>query len=136
MVSDVVVLDSGPLGLASNPNRSPLNRACSQWLKDLAAAGTLIVVPEIIDYELRRELLRGGKQSGVERLDQLIRDVDYLAINSRAMRRAAEHWAAARQAGQPTAADDTIDIDMILIAQVETAGYDDAVVATTNVSHL
>jgi hypothetical protein len=42
----------------------------------------------------------------------------------------------ARQQGQPTAADDTIDVDMILIAQALTLGVADVVIATTNVGHL
>lgn len=51
------------------------------------------------------------------------------------MRRAADLWAVARQTGQPTAADDNIDADMILCAQALGVGPG-AVIATTNVGHL
>jgi hypothetical protein len=49
---------------------------------------------------------------------------------------AAQLWAQARQQGQPTAGDKTIDGDMILVAQAMTLGVSDVVIATTNVGHL
>lgn len=52
------------------------------------------------------------------------------------MRQAAALWAQARQQGQPTAGDKTIDADMILIAQAQTLASSDVVIATTNVGHL
>ncbi len=36
----------------------------------------------------------------------------------------------------PTAADNTIDADMILVAQAETCGLPDLVIATSNVDHI
>jgi predicted nucleic acid-binding protein len=102
----------------------------------LIAAGVRVVIPEITDYELRRELLRAGKVASVRRLDALAQATEYLPINTTAMRRAAELWALARQQGQPTAADNTIDADMILAAQALTLGAPQVVVATSNVGHL
>lgn len=52
------------------------------------------------------------------------------------MRQAARLWAHARQQGQPTAGDKTIDGDMILVAQAVTLAMSDVVIATTNVGHL
>jgi hypothetical protein len=53
------------------------------------------------------------------------------------MRRAAEFWANARNAGLPTAPDHALDGDVILAAQVAiSAAAQDSVVATTNVKHL
>jgi len=52
------------------------------------------------------------------------------------MRMAARFWAEARQQGQPTADDKTIDADVILAAQASTLQASDVVVATTNVGHL
>jgi hypothetical protein len=52
------------------------------------------------------------------------------------MRRAAELWAQARCQGQPTAADNTIDADVILAARALTLGAPNVVIATTNVGHL
>lgn len=51
---------------------------------------------------------------------------------------AAELWAQARQRGKPTADRHALDVDVILAAQVLTAGFQPGnfVVATTNLSHL
>jgi hypothetical protein len=62
--------------------------------------------------------------------------MEYLPITTAAMRQAALFWAQARQQGQPTAGDKTIDGDMILVAQAVTLGVSDVVIATTNVGHL
>ena len=41
------------------------------WLAGLISAGIEVRVPEIADYEVRRELLRVGSTRGIERLDEL-----------------------------------------------------------------
>ena len=94
------------------------------------------MIPEIADYEVRRELLRANKVKGLSRLDDLARFLEYLPLTTIAMRQAAQLWAQARQQGQPTAGDKTIDGDMILVAQVMTLAISDTVIATTNVGHL
>lgn len=134
-MSQVVLLDAGPLGLVTNPRRSPQSAACAAWLQSLVTAGVRVVIPEIADYEVRRELLRANKTAGVERLDALADLLEYLPITTAAMRQAAAFWATARQQGQPTAGDQTIDGDMILAAQGVTLGAG-FVIATTNVGHL
>ena len=65
MVTRVVLLDAGPLGLITNPKRSPVSTACAVWVQSLASAGCRMVVPEIADYEVRRELLRANKTAGI-----------------------------------------------------------------------
>lgn len=132
----VVLLDAGPLGLVSNPRRSPQGIACSQWLQGLVASDTRVVVPEIADYEVRRELLRANRAPVIARLDALADLLEYLPITTTAMRQAALIWARARQQGQPIASDRTIDGDVILAAQATTLGVADVVIATTNVGHL
>jgi len=57
-----VLLDSGPLGLVTAPPRVVDARACSRWLAGLIGAGARVVIPEITDYELRRELVRFVRQ--------------------------------------------------------------------------
>lgn len=136
MVSRAVLLDAGPLGLVTNPRRSPISTACAQWLQTLVTAGARVVIPEIADYEVRRELLRAGKVAGVGQLDALAGLLEYLPLTTGAMRQAAAFWAQARQQGQPAAGDRTIDADMILAAQAATLGVPDVVLATTNVGHL
>ncbi len=120
MVNQVVLLDSGPLGLVTNPKLSPQGVACAEWLQTLMTERARVIVPEIADYEVRRELLRANKTKGVARLDALSDRLEYLPITTLSMRQAAHYWAQARQQGQPTAADKTIDADMILIAQAKT----------------
>lgn len=131
-----VLLDAGPLGLVTNPRLSPQSTACAEWLQALAGRGTRILLPEIADYEVRRELYRANKVKGVERLDALGSLLEYLPISTAAMHRAAQLWAQARQQGQPTAGDKTIDGDMILAGQALTLDEPDLVIATTNVGHL
>lgn len=136
MVASVVLLDAGPLGLVTNPNPSPQALACTQWLRELVLAGTRVIVPEIADYEVRRELLRANKPRGLALLDTLGNKAEFLPITTSAMREAARLWALARQQGQPTAGDKTIDGDMILAGQSLMLGVPDLVIATTNVGHL
>jgi predicted nucleic acid-binding protein len=95
-----------------------------------------MIIPEISDYEVRRELLRANKNKGIARLDDLAQLIEYLPLTTIAMRQAAQLWAQARQQGQPTAGDKTIDGDMILVAQTMTLEVSDIVIATTNIGHL
>jgi predicted nucleic acid-binding protein len=135
-VSLVILLDSGPLGLATNPNTNPVNQACLRWVLQQAKAGSTIVIPEIIDFELRRELLRAKKTQGLERLEQFSSRFLYLPINTNAMRLAAQAWAEARQQGKPTAPDLALDADMILVGQYLSLAAENAIIATTNPKHL
>jgi hypothetical protein len=135
-VSRVIILDAGPLGLITNPKLSPESVACAQWLQTHITSGSRTIIPEIADYEVRRELLRANKTKGIARLDDLAKLIEYLPIRTVAMRQSAKLWAQARQQGQPTAGDKTIDGDMILVAQAMTLGVPDVVIATTNVGHL
>lgn len=135
-MSRVIVLDSGPLGLVTNPKLSAESVACAQWLQAHITFGSRAIIPEIADYEVRRELLRAKKMKGIARLDNLAKSLEYLPITTTAMLQAAQFWAQARQQGQPTAGNKTIDGDMILAAQAMTIGVPDIVIATTNVGHL
>lgn len=134
-MSRTILLDSGPLGLDTNPGGSKEAAACGRWLLDAALGGAAVMVPEISDYEVRRELIRARRIRGIVRLDALIAEIGYLAITTSAMRQAATFWAAARQQGRPTAADPALDGDVILAAQAATLDRAGVVVATTNVRH-
>ena len=135
-MSRTILLDAGPLGLVTNPKLSPQSLACAQWLQRLIVSGARVIVPEISDYEVRRELLRAQKGAGIERLDALADLLRYLPISTAAMRQAALLWAKARQQGQPTAEDKALDGDVILAAQALTLEASDVLIATTNVGHL
>ena len=137
-MSLIVLLDAGPLGMITNPKSSPENEACKDWLASLAYSGAQIMIPEIADYEVRRELLRAGKDRGLGRLDALKGMLEYAPITTSVMLKAAEFWAAARKMGRQSADDASLDADMILVAQASAlvrAG-DETVIATTNVRHL
>jgi hypothetical protein len=45
------------LGLVTNPRATPAAIECREWLIKRIADGDQILVPEIADYEIRRELL-------------------------------------------------------------------------------
>jgi predicted nucleic acid-binding protein len=129
----IVLLDAGPLGMLSNPNASIANRECYQWMELLLRRGSEVCVPEIADYEVRRELLRANKVQGIGRLDVLKKSLSYLPITTEVMLRAADLWAQARRSGLPTADPKALDGDVILAAQA--LGVD-GIVATDNVGHL
>ena len=104
-MSVIVLLDAGPLGMVTNPKSSPENELCRNWLATLVYKGTQVVIPEIADYEVRRELLRADKIQGLARLDALKAMLAYAPITTPVMVKAAEFWAAARKSGRQSAAD-------------------------------
>ncbi len=134
-MSAAIVLDSTPLGILSHPRNPPHVRACRQWVADLLAAGRRVIVPEIADYEVRRELIRLGGAVALTNLDGCGSQLEYLPLTTSVMRRAAELWAQARRTGQPTAPDPALDGDVILAAQALTLNTA-VVVATGNPAHL
>ncbi len=89
--------------MVTNPKRSARSTDCAKWLQGLLNRGIRVIVPEIADYEVRRELLRANKTKGIQRLDGLTQLLEYLPITTTAMREAARLWADVRQQGKPTA---------------------------------
>jgi predicted nucleic acid-binding protein len=132
-MDDVVLLDAGPLGLISHPR---VSRDIAAWLARLLAAGSEVWVPEIADYEVRRELLRSGSTKGVQRLTELRTALGFVPITSEAMLRAAEFCADARRRGRPTATDAALDADVILAAQAATLSAESVVVVSSNPRHI
>jgi predicted nucleic acid-binding protein len=134
----IILLDAGPLGMITNPKPSAENDACTFWLESALQIGTRIILPEIADYEVRRELLRAKKFVGIERLDAMQHILDYVPLTTETMRKAAEFWAIARNQGRPAADAKALDSDMILAAQAAFFAERDeeVVIATTNVKHL
>ena len=134
----IVLLDSGPLGILTNPKGSPVTVECRIWVRSLLLKGYKVKLPEIADYEVRRELLRANKVTGVQRLDDWKERLEYLPITTPVILKAAELWATSRKAGMPTADPKELDGDVILAAQAILAGEggEEVVIATTNVGHL
>ena len=140
----IIVLDSGPLGMISNPKASPENDAAKAWVRNVLSNNALVIVPEIADYEVRRELIRSKKFQGIAYLDELKSTLEYLPIDTQTMLEAAQIWAQARNIGKPATNNLSLDGDMILVAQVraatrawagEAAGGH-TTLATTNPKHL
>jgi predicted nucleic acid-binding protein len=138
-VSQFIFLDSGPLGLITHPRQTAEVAAITEWLARVLKSGNRVLVPAIIYYELKRELLRAQKPFSVGRLDVFSRASNrYIPLIDEALRLSAELWAKARQEGRPTADSKELDIDAILAAQALSFGApaNDVVVATTNAKHL
>jgi predicted nucleic acid-binding protein len=123
-----LLLDTGVLGQICHPRRHDDVRA---WFRRAVREHALLV-SELADYELRRELLRLGAVRSLARLDELARELLYAPITTATWRRAASLWATARTAGVVTASRDALDGDVLVAAQ---AIEETAVVVTTNVRH-
>jgi predicted nucleic acid-binding protein len=137
-MTQIVLLDSTPVGLITNPKATPLAVECQQWLQSLLDRGYHVILPEIIDYEVRRELLRVNKIKSIRRLDDLKSALIYLPITTEVMLKAAQMWAQVRQQGKPTADGKALDGDVILAAQAILISSEEypVIVATSNPKHL
>jgi toxin FitB len=135
LMSRVILLDAGPLGMVTHPRKNPQIKT---WLDALIRSNTSIIIPEISDYEVRRELIRSNKVQGINRLDMLQALTGYAPITTQVMLQAAQLWAIARNQGQPTANDTALDADVILAATALTISGqgNDTVIATTNTKHI
>jgi hypothetical protein len=49
-MSRLILLDSGPLGMVTNPKAEGIPLACQLWLKSLLRRGERVAIPEIADY--------------------------------------------------------------------------------------
>jgi predicted nucleic acid-binding protein len=134
-----IALDSNTLGLLVHPKADGEPEACRAWLAEIKRSGWQILVPEIADYELRRELIRINSQGALARLDFLKEQNRYLILTTNIMLRAAQLWAASRNRGVATTHPKSLDVDVILAAQVQLYSAfrpSPVVLATTNVRHL
>lgn len=134
----IVLLDSGVIGLlCSSPTLPGVIRGHAR-LGDLYDLGVAVMIPDVTDYEVRRELIRTGASAKLARLDSLRDKVFTISLTFEAWAKAAEFWAVVRKAGRPTADRHALDGDAILAGVAATTGSpgDDVVIATTNVGHL
>jgi len=143
-VTDAVFLDTGVLGIVTHPRGSEESRECIMWMYGLLDADVRVCVPEVCDYELRREYVLNSSAGdpdaaiALSKLNSLIGVVDYIPIDTAAMREAASMWATARRGGFPSTDPKKVDFDVILCAQARLAavGIGTFKVATTNIRHL
>jgi predicted nucleic acid-binding protein len=136
-----LLLDTNVLTRLCHPGKAE-NGEIGAWLEDLLTAKAdhiQVCIPEIADYEARRGLLHVAMRSrqpttrSLRRLDQLVEFLTYLPLNTPVLRKAAHLWAQSRSTGQPTAAAEMLDGDVILAAQaLDVTG----IVVTENVRHL
>ena len=56
--------------------------------KSLALKEIQVKIPEIADFEVRRELLRADKFKGIERLNDLQKYLDYVPLTTQTMLKA------------------------------------------------
>lgn len=134
-----VVLDTTPLGLVTQrAGKSSQADACRAWMKNLLTNGVHVYVPEIADYEVRRELIRAGHTASVARLNNMKGMARYLPITTDVMLVAADLWAQARNAGVATADVHALDGDVIIAAQALSLSLapTELVVATQNIKHI
>lgn len=124
-----ILLDASPLSAISHPQAS---LEIVAWFFSHLRQGNQIIVSDLADYEVRRELIRAGKAHGIRRLDAFQRTLSVCPVSSTVLRRAAEMWALARSRGRPTAHPQSLDADVIIAAQAEQLG---AVLATSNARH-
>jgi predicted nucleic acid-binding protein len=139
-MSRVVILDTGPLGIATKRRGVPDAEACRNWIRNGVRRGASFIVPAIAYFEVCRELERLNSTSGIARLDAFCRAVPerYLVFTDDALRLGCKLWAQARHAGTPTADPKELDCDVLIAAQALTMGVpaSDLIIATTNVGHL
>lgn len=138
-----IVLDTSPLGLLTQRPGHVAGDTCKAWAAGLSRSGCLFFVPEIADYELRRELIRHGNLAAISRLELFNAGVTgaYLPLMTAEVRRAAVLWARIRNSGKTTAPPDALDGDALIAAQAELLdpevfGLAGVVVATANAGHL
>lgn len=123
-----LILDTIVIGQVCHPRKHAEVRA---WLAKVAAEHEPLL-SEVVDYELRRELLRISARRSLARLDELSRELRYLPVTTATWRSAANLWALLRRTGKVTAPTAALDGDVLIIAQ---AIAEEAVVVTSNKRH-
>ena len=123
-----LLLDTAVLGEVCHPRKYVEVRT---WLAR-AVGHHDVLISEVADYELRRELLRIGSHRSLDRLDELTRELTYVPMATSTWRAAAKLWATLRRGGTVTAAPSALDGDVLIAAQALAEG---ASVVTPNVRH-
>jgi predicted nucleic acid-binding protein len=126
-----VILDSGPLGRLIHADYSR-NREIRAWLAALLDRNVIVFLPEIADYEVRRNLILGNLAGSLANLDALPSLVTYVPITTPDMRKAADLWAKSRKTGRSVGDPKELNADVILAAQAIRLG---AIIASDNVGH-
>ncbi len=126
------MLDSGPLGRLTHADYSR-NREHRAWLASLLDHDVAVFLPEIADFEIRRNLIVENLRGSLANLDALPSIITYVPLTTTDMRKAAELWAQSRKTGRSVGHPKELNADVILAAQAIRLG---ATIATDNVGHL
>lgn len=131
-------LDTGPLGMLSNPAATKKTKELAEWMTAQLDKGVRFFIPEVSDYEVRRNAILENLTGCLQRLDELTTTITYVPLTTSAMREAARLWATVRGRGQPTAPKEELDCDAILAAQAITTSKDseEVIIVTDNIGHL
>ena len=132
-MTDVVLLDAGPLGMISHPRASG---EIVEWVASLVVSGVEVLIPEVADYEVRRELLHAGRGRGIARFGRAQGESRLCANQLRCDVGAAAFWADSRRRGRPTASDQSLDADVILAGQAAALNGRRVIVASSNPRHI
>lgn len=134
-----LVIDTNILSKLCYP-KPDANKPVIEKFKEISLSGNYkIFIPEICVYELKRGLLLNkykAKEPGekaLNRLENLITNIEIVKLESADLNIAAQLWADSRAKGLSTAGDEALDADVILAAQ---AIKMNAAVVTENVKHL
>ena len=100
-------------------------------------AGVSILIPAVIDYEVRRELVRIGATANSQAWKDCGSGSPSCGLGGGVVC-AAEFWALSRRMGLPTGSDAALDADAILAGCAATVGRpgDEVVIASSNLRHL
>jgi predicted nucleic acid-binding protein len=131
-MTKAVVLDSGPLGRLTHADYSR-NQDIRARLSSLLDREVVVFLPEIADYEIRRNLIVENLKGSLANLNDLPSLITYLPISTADMRLAAELWAKSRKTGRSIGDPKELNADVILAAQAIRHG---ATIATDNIGHL
>jgi len=140
----IIFLDTNILGKLTNPNQIEESLNCRKWFEKLLVRGVYFVSSELCFYEVKRSLIlahkQGGTDRGIKKLEELRLFVDVLTITQEISDLSAEIWAETKLKAMPTANQENIDIDIIIIAHWQVLKKEfpgrNIIVSTTNIKHL
>ncbi|MEM9542736.1 MAG: type II toxin-antitoxin system VapC family toxin [Cyanobacteria bacterium P01_E01_bin.42] len=140
----IVFLDTNILGKLANPNKLQEALECRAWFERLYGRGTYFVSSELCFYEVKRSLIlavqTGKTSAGIKQLEDIEDFIEFFEVDRPVAELAAELWARGRLRGQPTADENNLDIDTIIMAHWQLLSESfpgrKVTIATTNVRHL
>jgi predicted nucleic acid-binding protein len=120
------VIDTGPLNALCHPKS---DQATADWVTHQfdTVPGFVLIVPEVVDYELRRGYLRGAHynkdpqdrakaEQSLQTLELLLTRFELAPVTTSIWHRAAKLWADVRGIHQATAPDPALDADVLVVS--------------------